>query len=346
MATLTDQPSFDPPSLAEVPVKLATWIASVLAAGVLAAVGPSPADFVVIGPGPTPAASKLITIEASTYASQGSFHITTALVSPPNSLTLFSVYKAAREPDLDLVREEAVYPPQLSQKESETLHARQMTESQEAAAFAALKERGILKTDGALIRGVLKDAPASAYLEPGDVITAVDGKRIVNRDQLSPLVATRPPGAPIRLSIRRATLNKEFIVNTIESSDKNGKAAIGIHVTTNAILPFKITIDAKQIGGPSAGLIFALAIYDLLDPADLTGGRVIAGTGTITPEGVVGAVGAVAQKVEGAEKRGAKVFLVPADELAEALAAVDTDMQIIAVSTLKEAIDALLRTSS
>ncbi|MEO7803821.1 MAG: PDZ domain-containing protein [Actinomycetota bacterium] len=326
---------------------MAVWIASVLIVGIWVLKGPTPADYVVIGPGPTPDASKLIKADTATYASQGSFHITTASVSFPDSLRIEDVIKAAWLRDLDLVPEELVYPPQLSKKESKTLHAQQMTESQESAVLAALQQRGIvLATDGALITKVVKGVPASAHLEPGDVIVAVDGKPITTRDQLTPFVVTRPVGAPIRLSIRRGAANKEVVVQTIESTQNKGKAAIGIEVKTNVLpLPFKVTIDANDIGGPSAGLIFALAIYDLLDPADLTGGRVIAGTGTITPDGVVGAVGAVAQKIKGAEKQGATVFLVPADEFKEAVAAVDNDMQVIGVSTLREAIDALRRRS-
>lgn len=328
---------------AKSPVAMAPIIVALLAVALLFSTPYFGTDLVALAPGPTRDAEKLMTIDATTYSSQGRFYITTALVSP-GGISMAEAIKGWLDPLVSIYPKEAIYPPDRSEKQASLVQARQMSDSQRDAAFAALRELGIpLDVDGLNIEQVGSKIPASKSLKPGDVLLEADGMVLARVGDLTERVQDRSVGDSIHLRFRRGDQVREEDVRTIASNTKGreGKPAIGITVTLNARLPFKVEIDAQGIGGPSAGLVFAIGVYDLLTSQDLTGGRIIAGTGTIDPEGQVGAVGAITQKIAGAERRHAQVFLVPRDEYKEAKAALHSNMKLIPVSTLGEAIQAL-----
>lgn len=298
--------------------------------------------YLALEAGPTEDAAKLTRIEGRTYASKGSFHITTALIRYPDGLLIPDALRIAVDPKKDLIRRELIYPSDVSKKETDKKHADQMEESQHAAAIAALKELGFMTENGAEVRAVTKGSKAVDVLRPGDVIVGVDGDPVRALADLTPLVRAHRIGDQVLLSVLREGSAMDAKIETVESPANKGKPALGITVSQHRNMPFQIDIEADRIGGPSAGLVFALSVYDLLEPADLTGGLIIAGTGTIDASGKVGRVGAVTQKIRAAEKIHAKLFIVPQEDLAEARKAADGRIKVVGVSSLRQAIDLLL----
>jgi PDZ domain-containing protein len=315
-------------------------VAGVVAGALVIGASLVPIPFLfTIHPGPTPNAFQRIKIDASTFPSQGSIHITTVELLEPSAA---EAAWALISPEVDLILRSQIYPPGSSRREVDREIAAQMSESQYAATVAALHQLGYtLENDGVLIRTTLSEAPAAEHLKAGDVIVGVDGKPVVTVSQLSELVQAHPIGDQVTVSVRRGTELKEFSVKTIQSISGPARPIIGVEPLQNFKLPFSVSIDAGAIGGPSAGLMFALSIIDLLDPEDLTGGKVIAGTGEIDPAGNVRPVGGIEQKVKAADRLGALIFLVPADEVEEAKAAVDGEMRVLGVGSVSDAVAAL-----
>jgi PDZ domain-containing protein len=289
-------------------------------------------------PGPASSAVELIDIEgARTYSSQGRFLLTTVTLY---EASLARAVKGWTSKDVAVVPRSAFYPPGSTTEDINRETASQMDESQFQAAVAALKVLGFqLPRRGALIVQTQKDTPAGDALFAGDAIIAVNGIRVADVAEAQRLIGDQPLGQTVELRVLREGNVENLRLRTIEGEE--GRAVIGVEVIQNYELPFRVQIDAGAIGGPSAGLTFALVIADLLGPEDLTGGFIVADTGTIDGEGRIGPVGGIAQKVAGAEDQGADVFLVPKSQLADARAAADTSMMIIGVSTLQEAVDAL-----
>lgn len=298
--------------------------------------------FVELGPGPAPDAAKLIKIGSRTFSSQGSFHITTVLVSP-GAVSYPEAVRAWLNPKFALYDKEQIYPPNQSRKQVDAHNAQDMTRSQQSAARAALQELGLAVPDGASIAGFSKESKARDVLKQGDLVVGVDGKPVKSTTDLTPLVKAHRPGDVARVAIRRGDQTLEVNVPVIESAEKPGVPVLGVFVSTDVRLPFDVKIDSQSIGGPSAGLVFALSIFDALDAADLTGGRTIAGTGTIDNDGRVGPIGGIEQKILGAEQIHARVFILPREELLPAKKALPkgSRMKLIPVSTLHEAIEAL-----
>jgi len=302
----------------------------------------------ILQPGPTRDVAKLIQIEAPTYKSKGSFLLTTALVTDVDGITLPSALRAAFSSKQELVDKEAIFPSGSTRVNTDRIHAAQMSESQEVAAVAALHELKMpAAPDGAFVREVTGKI-AAAKLRPGDVIVAVDGAAVVDRDDLKKIVAKHRGGDELGLTIRRDGQTKQVRLKTFVSPATKGQPAktrLGVLVIQSNRLPINVSIDAGDIGGPSAGLIFGLAIYDALGPLDLTKGRTIAGTGTISNAdgrfGTVGPIGAVAEKVTAAAAKGVKIFIAPKANLKQARAAAPKTMLVVGASTLHQAIAAL-----
>jgi Lon-like protease len=264
---------------------------------------------------------------------------------------MYEAALAVLDPDKSVVPRESIYPAGYSHKQTERAQAAQMTQSQDAAAVAALKEVGVpYEADGVLVAQVIRDSDAYRKLQAGDIIVAMDGAPIVRLADLSRAVAARRIGQRVGLKVSRGSEERELSVRIIDSRKSRGKPSLGISARQNHKPPFEVKIDNSGIGGPSAGLMLALTIYDLLVPEDLTGGKRIAGTGTIENSqgrsGAVGEVGAIKQKVESARRIDAQIFLVPRVELDAAREAAEPSMRVVGVSTLREAISALRKLSA
>lgn len=314
-----------------------------------AAVGMQPRCQVALLPGPAEDTLGLVTLEgATTYPASGELLLTTIAVR--DDLDLGSWWEARRTPGVATVARETVFPPGADTSEVAEQNALLMSDSQATAALAALEQLGFdvdAAARGARIAEVQDDV-VSDELSDGDVVVAIDGAPIREAVELVEAIAGRSPGDEVRLDVVPSDgAAREVTVTLGSSPDGTDRAYVGVLLTTELDLPVEVDIDAGVIGGPSAGLMFALAVVELLEAEDLTGGTVVAGTGTITVDGRVGPVGGVRQKVVGVTERAggaapATVFLVPRANLPDAhRAPVASDLTVVPVDDLDGAVQAL-----
>jgi Lon-like protease len=254
------------------------------------------------------------------------------------------VFPGARE-GASLLPAHAVNPSGIPEDQRRRANLRQMSRSQEIAAAVALRELGYdvrIEENGALVDTVLPDGPSAGKLVAGDVILAVDGRPVETPDALREQLGERTPGDTVTLSVRRSDGRKRVRITTASAGDETGRAVVGIIVAQAAEIdiPLEIEIDAGRIGGPSAGLAFALAVYDRLG-SDVDRGRRVAVTGALALDGTVQPVGGIKQKVIGARRSGADLFLVPAgDNAAEARANAD-GLRVVPVRSFQQALQIL-----
>jgi len=279
---------------------------------------------------------------ARTYDSPGQLDLTTVSVTTSDSrLALPEALVAYWLPDRDTLPRESVYQPGKSAAQVEAEEAQMMQSSQSEAVVAALRAAHQPVTERAQVSAVTINGPAQDLLKPGDFLVAVDGVPIKRYDQVSTLIRKHKVGDTVRFVLDRGSQRLSVAVVAGASRDDPNVPAVGISVQPGyshaAQVGFGINPD---IGGPSAGLIFALAIYDRLTPGALIDGRHVAGTGEIDVEGTVGAIGGINQKIAGAEMAGARIFLVPATNCAD-VATAATSMRLVKVDTLQTAITAL-----
>jgi Lon-like protease len=195
-----------------------------------------------------------------------------------------------------------------------------------------------------LIEYVSPGCPAEGKLFTGDVVESIDGTPVHSQDDAAQALDAAPSGDPITFEVRAGGETHDVTVTRARCDPRIDRPLVGIFMID--AFPFGVQISSGEVGGPSAGLMWALGLYDLLTPGDLTGGMTIAGTGTIDTQGAVGPIGGILDKVVAAERAGAMIFLVPADNMAE-LGDEDTgDMRLISVATFKEALEALDHTTT
>ncbi|MGH6657023.1 MAG: YlbL family protein [Actinocrinis sp.] len=290
----------------------------------------------------------LITISGTpTYKTAGELRMVTVGVSSEDyRMPLGTAIADWLNSGRAIVPKETIYPPNTTQQQSEQQNAVEFTDSQDSAITAALAQLGVKPNGSEIIVGsVLSGSPSDGQLQPGDVIKSIDGTAITTGgDTGSTAVQTAiqkvTPGQKVTVDISRTGKDKTLAVGTMKN-DK-GKAAVGITVESENTYPFTVNLQLNGVGGPSAGMMFALGIIDELTPGGgLTGGRVIAGTGTIDATGKVGAIGGIQMKTLGARRDHATVFLAPADNCAEAKANLPAGLELIKVNTLKDALNAL-----
>jgi Lon-like protease len=305
-----------------------------------------PACYVALRPGPAEDTLRLVDIAGTaSYSSSGELLLTTVAVD--DDLGLNEWLRASVSRTVDAVPRERIYPTDTDQDEVAEYNAALMADSQLTATMAALDAAGYEVTgEGALVASVAEDA-VTHELRIGDVITAVGDDPVTDNRGVVEAVQGRDPGTRLVLTVQRDGDELEVEVELGRAPDDPDRAYIGVLLTTELDLPVDVEIDAGIIGGPSAGLMFALSIIDLLGPDDLTGGTVVAGTGTLDLDGRVGAIGGIRQKIVGATTRGgdqrpATVFLVPRGNLAEAEeTTVGRDVLLVPVETLDDALMAL-----
>lgn len=276
-----------------------------------------------------------------TYPTTGGLYLTTvSVLGGPRPVTLPTVLRAWLDPDEAAVPVEAVFPPGQTAQQADEETRQEMTDSQTAATAAALQELGIPVTVsvGQVVRGV----PAARALEPGDVLLAVQGHPVTGYSSLRAAVTGVAPGQVVQVRLRRGGTERTVAVTT--TKDQVGQTALGI--TPRYAFPFSVKIQINDIGGPSAGTMFALGIIDKLTPGNLTGGQQIAGTGEIAPDGSVAPIGGIAEKMIGARSVGARWFLAPADNCNEVVGHVPDGLHVVRISTLqgaRQAVEAIAR---
>ena len=244
-----------------------------------------------------------------------------------------------------LVPASAVLPNGVSEKAREQADEREMTRSQQVAAAVALRAAGyhvIARPTGALIEQVASDVPASGKLQPTDVVTAADGQPVESPLDLRRIVQAHHPGDTIRLTVRRGSELKQLDVGTVADRLHPGHALIAVFLDQAAFikLPIKVKISAGSIGGPSAGLAFALDVLEELG-RNVDHGRRVAATGQLELNGTVSAIGGVEQKTIGVRRSGIDVFLVPAGENAAVARRYAHGLRIVPVHSFRQALRAL-----
>jgi Lon-like protease len=307
-----------------------------------------PMPYVVMSPGITEntlgtfKGTPVITVHGhKTYPTKGALDLTTVSVTSPDyHPRLGDVLQAWWRKDEIILPREAVYPPDKSVKDVNKQNETDMTNSQTAAIVVALREAGITHFKVEVV-DIIDGAPADGALRLGDIITAVDGVRIDDAGQAITAITRLAPGTRVTLRILRGGQPKTVTLRTEPSNEPGAKSRIGVSITDKP--PFDVNIDlGQQIGGPSAGLMFSLGIFDKITPGYLTDGAHIAGTGTIDDAGDVGEIGGIQQKIAGAVNAGATVFLVPHANCSEAAGAPDAgDVDLIDVTTMHSAVSAL-----
>jgi len=314
-----------------------------------------PVPYVRMRPGPVfnalgeVAGEPVVTIEgARTYETPGVLDITTVVEdgSPGGRLTLFQAVRGWLDPSMRVIPRDMLYPPEDFDDEdaSERLREQgvaQMKSSEQSAVVAALRHVGEPVTTIVVVGETLPDTPAAEVLEAGDVVVAVNGKRIGSPEGLRRVISDGEVGDQLRLRIERDGERESVQVKTIESTDKPIRPVIGVTPTITFESPVDVSIALANVGGPSAGLVFALAVVDKLTPESLIDDYPVAGTGEITPRGRVGAIGGIAQKMAGARADGAEVFLAPRANCSDVVGHVPDGLRVIAVKTLDEAVDSL-----
>jgi len=306
----------------------------------LAVVAPVP--YVELVPGPTfntlgaSDGKQVITISgASTSTSAGQLRMLT--VGEIDKMTAYDVVRGWFSHSSAVLPREVIFPPGESQQQINQQSTDQFKQSQTSAVTAALRHEGypVVVTIGNVVAG----KPAQNHLAVGDVITSVNGQKVLSADDLSSFIQAQPVGSTLKIGYTRNGAAAQTSITSVAGSD--GRPQIGVEVQQTQPSPVKVTIRLQDVGGPSAGLMFALGIIDKLDPTDLTGGKVIAGTGAIDDDGDVSEIGGIPQKMIAAYHDGARYFLAPAGNCAEALGSPVAGLTLIKVTSLDSALAAL-----
>ncbi|MGZ4589755.1 MAG: YlbL family protein [Actinomycetes bacterium] len=308
-----------------------------------------PVPYVALLPGPTTntlgrvGSTPLIRIDGRrTYPDTGHLDLTTVSVvgGPDRRMDLVTAMRGWLDRSISIVPEETIYPKGQTSKEAERQSSVEMTDSQENATTAALRSLGIPVTTRVVVQSLAPGSAAAGKLAKGDVVVSVDGKPVDGGATLRQVITQHKPGDRVRLVVDRAGQRRTVTVTTRKAAD-DGRTIVGISTKDEADYPFKVSISLRDVGGPSAGLMFALGIVDKLTPGSLTGGHYVAGTGTIDDQGDVGPIGGIPQKMLGAKRSGATVFLAPADNCAEAVRNKPGGLRLVKVTSLSSALSSL-----
>lgn len=300
--------------------------------------------FVSLGPGPTfntlgeYDGKQVVDIKGTDVKpTSGNLNMTT--VSQRDELTLGQALAMWVSGNEQLVPRDLVYPPDKSREDVDKDNDEEFKDSEDSAEYAAL---GFLKYAPAVTVAAVNDSgPAKDKLQAGDAIDAVDGKPTATLDEFTTLLKATKPGQQVVLDYRRKNAPAGTTTVTLGSNPDRDYGYLGVSVLDAPWAPFSIDFNLANIGGPSAGLMFSLAVVDKLTTGDLNDSKFVAGTGTISPDGAVGAIGGITHKMSAARDAGATVFLVPADNCDEAVTEQQDGMRLVKVDTLGTAVDAL-----
>jgi Lon-like protease len=324
-----------------------TWAALLavplfVALGLFTAVNPLP--FVTYAPGLTVNVlgdngdKPIISVQGHpTYHDRGQLRMTTVSVTQRDArLDLFTLLRSW------FAHDDAVYPYAIqyggggSQQQDTQEGQVEMISSQDSAVAAALRELGYSVHPVLEVLSVTDGMPADGKLKVRDVVRRFDGTAVNAGTDLGKLIRAVPDGASVSMTVDRK--GKPVTVR-VAPTNKDGNRLIGVTLGIGYTFPFKVSVNISDaIGGPSAGLMFALSIYDTLTPGSLTSGGAVAGTGTIDGRGHVGEIGGIQQKIAGARHDGAQLFLVPPANCPDAMTSDHGSMRLAKAATLKDAI--------
>ncbi|MET8124400.1 PDZ domain-containing protein [Streptomyces sp. NPDC005065] len=285
-----------------------------------------------------------------TYKTSGNLNMTTVRVTGADyNMNLVEAVYGWLAHDSVVVPHDTLYPGGKTEEQSTQENAEEFSQSQESAKVAALTELGIPVASRVVVSTVIKDSPAQGKLHAGDVIKAVDGTAVKQPEDVAKLVTKNKPGENVTFTVIPAKTaaaaekagkqpeGTEKITITTKKAPKENRAIVGIQAGTDHTFPFEIDIKLADVGGPSAGLMFSLGIVDKLTPGQLTGGKFIAGTGTIDDQGKVGPIGGINMKLVGARDAGARYFLTPGDNCKAAASDTPSGLTLVKVKTIDDA---------
>lgn len=285
-----------------------------------------------------------------TYPTSGHLNMTTVRVTGADyNMNLVEAVYGWLAHDSVIVPHGTLYPDGKTEEQSTQENAEEFSQSQESAKVAALKELDIPVSSRVIVSTVVKGGAAEGKLHAGDVIKSVDGTAVKEPADVAELVSKRDAGQDVTFTVvpaeRAAAAEKagkepegtQDVTLTTREADDDGRAIVGIQAGTDHTFPFQIDINLADVGGPSAGLMFSLGIVDKLTPGQLTGGKFVAGTGTIDDDGTVGPIGGINMKLVGARDAGAKYFLTPDENCAAAAADTPSGLTLVRVKKIDDA---------
>lgn len=325
-------------------VLLTTTFVAIALAAALTFVG---LPYVVMSPGPaTDILGKvdgkpLLSVEgARTYPTSGSLDFTTVRVDggPGVRVTVYDLAQAWLSGTQEILPADQVFPPAQSEQDAKQEGAAEMAGSQSVATAVALRAVGKTVEEMIVIAGVPDGSPSEGVFRDDDVLVAVDGDPATSAEAVRAAVQRHRPGDTLPVVVRRGGKQQTVIAKT---ADSDGNTVMGVRLRLDYDLPVDVTLRTGTVGGPSAGLMFSLAIYDALTPGALTGGKSIAGTGTMDDDGAVGPIGGIRQKAIGAKGAGADFFLAPADNCEEVKGHVPDGLRVVKVATFDEGVAAV-----
>lgn len=321
-------------------VRWAVFVASL--AVLVAALLIVPLPFILLQPGPAIDVPSRLKLAHAVDPPKGKLMLTTVNVSEPSAI---EAALAWLRPHREFYVRSDVVPSGVGHDEYERAQLEMFNESVRVAAAVGLREAGQkvdVRGNGVRVVSVLGGSPADGKLQAGDVITAINGRRVNLATDLAAVTSAGKVGDQVSITVRRDGGPREIALKLGQL--ESGRPGIGVSIESvdpKIDLPFDVGFTERDIGGPSAGLMLALSVYDLLTPGDLTRGRQIAGTGTMDIEGNVGPIGGIKEKVIGADRKGATLFLAPEREAADARAAAPKGMKVVGVKTFQDAVNAL-----
>lgn len=277
---------------------------------------------------------------ATTYPTDGELDLLTVSVigSRSQPLDWFQVLQAWADPSQAIVPIDLIYPADVGKDEVDQQNAALMRDSQESAVAAALTAVGLDYESAVSVGAVIPDSAADGVLETGDRIVAIDGLAVSRDDEVRDAVVANGGDGPLTVRVIR---DGEQLELPVVPQRVDGRPLLGIEVLVDYDFPVDVEIRLDDVGGPSAGQMFALGIYDKLTPGALLGGQHVAGTGTIDADGAIGPIGGVVQKMHGAQRAGAAWFLAPLSNCDEVAGNVPAGLHVVAVESLEQSIAAL-----
>jgi PDZ domain-containing protein len=307
---------------------------------------------VALGPGPTfntlgeVAGKQVVSVSGRpVYPTTGHLNMTT--VSVTDGLSAATAMRFWLKPDAEVVPRSVVYPSGVSDAQITRANNEMFADSENNAKVAALSY--LHEPVKVVVSQLTPNAPAGRLLKVGDQLVTVNGQRVLSAPQVSQLLKSTRPGEQVPVTYQRGggPPQNGLVTVGVRPGDQSGpnpdgpQGFLGIFPVTEPVNPSQITVALDDVGGPSAGLMFSLGIIDKITPDDLTGGKFIAGTGTIDELGAVGGISGIPLKMIGARSEGATMFLVPGANCSEARSSAPSGMQLVKVDTLSDAVNAL-----
>ena len=327
-------------------------ISGLLALGLGIGAAALPVPYVIESAGPTfntlgkDGDKPVISISGhESFPAKGSLDLTTVVMTggPKTPATIFDVFRAWLDNSKAIYPEELIYPKGTTAEQTVKQGEVDMETSQENAVAAALRQLDIPFEQRLDVAGLSDPSPSTGKIKEGDRLKSINGKAITSMGVVQAELAAGA-GAPVTVEVERnGALVTETVTPTKNQADRY---VLGVLLASDFTFPFDVSISLDNVGGPSAGMMFALGIVDNLTPGDLTGGKHVAGTGTITADGAVGAIGGIAQKMIGARQHGATMFLAPAANCSDVVGHVPDGLQVVKVETLADATAAVERLGS